>query len=359
MRLFKPKWVRKSEANECAAAKAQRAVERMTDPNDLVRTALESPWAAAQLAAVVRLDDDAALLAVLSASDQYYVHEAIVGKLCGQDALIHYMFYGKYSDARKIALSRVQDQQALRRFILEYPNDPAAAMKEAAMQRITDDDVLLDLARRENELGSELRRLAVKRISGEPAARQLYAGIQSGRHKSDSTGYLSSLFEGLNAPEFLLELALSETPPPLTRALAVEQLGELGAKNYAARLAVLKDSTLQLGRYPYTTSPNRTLGEVVQDVCVRLSGKSVFELAAEAEDEAFLNRQIGLLLEKRDTYDRIPYEAMQYIRAFYRAGRFQDRIAKLDGRVVKGHTDRPSERCVDEHVDASEVVFRL
>jgi hypothetical protein len=98
---------------------------------------------------------------------------------------------------------------------------------------------------------------------------------------------------------------------------------------------------------------------VAQDVCVRLSGKSVFELAAETEDEAFLSRQIDLLLKKRDTYDRRPYEAMQYIRAFYRAGRFRDRIAKLDGRVVSPHTDRPSERCVDEHVDASEVVFHL
>ncbi len=356
MRLFKPKWVRESEAKDRAAAKAQKEVERLTDPNDLIRAALESPWGTVQLAAVARLDDDAALLAVLNASAEWYVHEAVVGKLRGQDALIYYMFYGKYSDARKIALSRVEDQQALRRFILENPNDPAAApMKEAAMQRVTDDDVLLDLARREKELGSELRRLAVKRISGEPAARQLYAGVLSGRDKADP----ADLLEGLDAPEFLLELALSETTARLTRALAVEQLGKLGAKEYATRLASLKGSTLQLGRYPYTTSPSMTLGEVARDVCVRLSGKSVFELAAETEDEAFLNRQIGLLLEKRDTYDRIPYEAMQYIRAFYRAGRFRDRIAKLDGRVVKGHTDRPSERCVDEHIDASEVVFRL
>jgi hypothetical protein len=228
-------------------------------------------------------------------------------------------------------------------------------MKEAAMQRITDDDVLLDLARRENELGSELRRLAVKRISGEPAARQLYAGIQSGRHKADP----ADLLEGLDAPEFLLELALSVTTAPLTRALAAEQLGKLGLKEYAAQLAILKDSPLQLGRYPYTTSPARTLGEVAQDVCVRLSGKSVFELAAETEDEAFLSRQIDRLLEKRDTYDRIPYEAMEYIRAFYRAGRFRDRIAKLNGHVVSSHTDRPSELCVDEHVDSSEIVFRL
>jgi len=342
MGLFKPKWVRESEAKDRAAAKAQRAVERLTDPNDLIRVALESPWGTAQLSAVTRLDDDAALLAVLNASTE--------------DALIHYMFYGKYSDARKIALSRVEDQQALRRFILEYPNDPAAApMKEAAMQRVTDDDILLDLARREKELGSELRRLAVKRISGEPAARQLYAGIQSGQHKIDP----ADLLEGLGAPEFLLELALSETTAPLTRALAVEQLGKLGSKEYATQLAALKGSPLQLGRYPYTTSPSMTLGELARDVCVRLSGKSVFELAAETEDEAFLNRQIGLLLKKCDTYDRVPYEAMNYIRAFYRAGRFRNRIAELDGRVVSLHTDRPSEHCVDEHVDSSEIVFRL
>jgi hypothetical protein len=356
MGLFKPKWVRESEAKDRAAAKAQRAVERLTDPNDLIRVALESPWGTAQLSAVTRLDDDAALLAVLNASTEWYVHEAIVGKLRRQDALIHYMFYGKYSDARKIALSRVEDQQALRRFILEYPNDPAAApMKEAAMQRVTDDDILLDLARREKELGSELRRLAVKRISGEPAARQLYAGIQSGQHKIDP----ADLLEGLGAPEFLLELALSETTAPLTRALAVEQLGKLGSKEYATQLAALKGSPLQLGRYPYTTSPSMTLGELARDVCVRLSGKSVFELAAETEDEAFLNRQIGLLLKKCDTYDRVPYEAMNYIRAFYRAGRFRNRIAELDGRVVSLHTDRPSEHCVDEHVDSSEIVFRL
>jgi len=333
MGLFKPKWVRKSEAIERAAAKAQKVVERLTDPNDLIRAALESPWAAAQLAAVARLDDDAALLYVLGASDQYYVHEAVVGKLRGQDDLIHYMFFGAYSDAREIALSRVGDQQALCRFILEYPNDPAAApMKEAAMQRVTADDVLLDLARRVGDLSSELRYLAIRRISGEPAARQLYEEIQSGRYGGNSAGNLISLFEGLNAPEFLLELALSETTPLFTRALAVEQLGKLGAKEYAAQLAALKDSTLQLGRYPYTTSPDRTLGEVAQDVCVRLSGKSISSFAAETEDEAFLSRQIDLLLKKRDTYDRRPYEAMQYIRAFYRAGRFRDRIAKLDGR---------------------------
>jgi hypothetical protein len=101
MGLFKPKWVRESEAKDRAAAKAQRAVERLTDPNDLIRVALESPWGTAQLSAVTRLDDDAALLAVLNASTEWYVHEAIVGKLRRQDALIHYMFYGKYSDARK------------------------------------------------------------------------------------------------------------------------------------------------------------------------------------------------------------------------------------------------------------------
>ena len=64
MGLFKPKWVRESEAKDRAAAKAQKAVERLTDPNDLIRVALESPWGTAQLSAVARLDDDAALLAL-------------------------------------------------------------------------------------------------------------------------------------------------------------------------------------------------------------------------------------------------------------------------------------------------------
>ena len=68
MGLFKPKWVRESEAKDRAAAKAQRAVERLTDPNDLIRAALESPWGTAKLSAVARLDDDVALLAVLNAA---------------------------------------------------------------------------------------------------------------------------------------------------------------------------------------------------------------------------------------------------------------------------------------------------
>ena len=101
------------------------------------------------------------------------------------------------------------------------------------------------------------------------------------------------------------------------------------------------------------------LGEVVQAACAKLCGKSVFELTAETEDEVFLNRQISLLLKKSDPHDRVPYEAMNYIRAFYRAGRFRNRIAELDGHVVSLHTDRPSEHCVDEHVDSSEIVFRL
>jgi hypothetical protein len=342
MWLFKPKWVRESEAKDRAAAKAQRAVERLTDPNDLIRAALESPWGTAQLSAVTRLDDDAALLAVLNASTEWYVHEAIVGILRRQDALIHYMFYGKYSDARKIALSRVEDQQALRRFILEYPNDPAAApMKEAAMQRVTDDDVLLDLARRENELGSELRRLAVKRISGEPAARQLYAGIQSGRHKADP----ADLLEGLDAPEFLLELALSETTAPLTRALAVEQLGKLGSKEYAAQLAALKGSPLQLGRYPCTTSPSPNPRRSWRGMFASGSAaRASFELAAETEDEAFLSRQIGLLLKKRDTYDRsaVRGNGTTSERSIAPAG-FGTESQSWTGASSVLHTDRPSE----------------
>lgn len=264
------------------------------------------------------------------------------------------MFFGKCSVARKIALSRVEDQQALRRFILEYSNDPAVApMMEEAIELITDDDILLDLAQSDKELGSELRRLAVKRISLEPAARQLYAEIQSGQCKADP----ADLLEGLDAPEFLLELALSETTAPLTRALAVEQIGKLGLKEYATQLAILKGSPLHLGSYPQFH--NMTLGEVVQAACAKLCGKSVFELTAETEDEVFLNRQISLLLKKSDPHDRVSYEAMNYIRAFYRAERFRDRIATLTGRVISPHIDHPSERCLDEHFDASEVVFRL
>lgn len=352
MGLFKPGWMSKNEA------KAKRAVERLTDPNDLMRVALESPWREAQLAAVACLDDDAALLAVLNASIEWYVHEAIVGKLRGQDNLVHYMFCGAYSGAQKIALSRVDDQQALRRFILEYPNDPTTVpMKADAIARVTDDDFFLDVVHGKGDLSSELRYCAIARISGENAARQLYAEIQSGQYGGYSDDYLVSLFEGLDAPEFLLEVALSEATDSFTRALAVERLGKLGAKEYATQLASLKGSTLRLGRYPQFH--NMTLGEVAWNACSRISGKSVFELAAETEDEAFLGRQIAIVFGKKDISDTAPRYAMEYIRAFYRAGRFRDRIAKLNGRVVSPHTDRPSERCVDEHIDLSGVVFRL
>ncbi|NLI54043.1 MAG: hypothetical protein GX417_06910 [Clostridiales bacterium] len=352
MGLFKPGWMSKNEERACAA------VERLIDPMELMRAALESPWKTAQLAAVARLDSDAALLAVLNASSQWYIHEAIVGRLRGQEALIRYLFSGEYAGAQKIALSHVEDQQALRRFILEYPNDPTViAMKETAIERVKDDRFLLDLAHGKGNLNAVLQNLAIRHITGEPAARQLYEEIQNGQYKNDSDYCLQSLFEGLDAPEFLMELALSETTAPFTRALAVEQLGNLGEKGSIAQLTTLRNSKLFLGRHPKFF--DATLGEVAQNACARLSGKSVFELAAETEDESFLSRQIGLLLRKSDANDGAPYQAMNYIRAFYRAGRFRDRIAKLNGRIVSPHTDRPSEHCVDEHADTAEIVFRL
>jgi hypothetical protein len=57
-----------------------RGGRAVTDPMELMRAALESPWKTAQLAAVARLDSDAALLAVLNASSNgTYTRPSLAG----------------------------------------------------------------------------------------------------------------------------------------------------------------------------------------------------------------------------------------------------------------------------------------
>lgn len=105
--------------------------------------------------------------------------------------------------------------------------------------------------------------------------------------------------------------------------------------------------------------PVRPLGEIAGHVIAILNDKTVLEMDAETEDETFLNHQIKIMFNKGGINDAEQRHAIESIRAFYRAGRFKERIASLDGCVISKHIDGSGEICFENHVDAPEVIFHL
>jgi hypothetical protein len=175
-------------------------------------------------------------------------------------------------------------------------------MKETAIERVKDDRFLLDLAHGKGNLNAVLQNLAIRHIAGEPVARQLYEEIQSGQYKNDSTTVCNRCSR-TGCTGILMELALSETTAPLPGRWRWSSSATLGKGKHRSTDNAQKQQAFSW-KAPEVFRRDARRGGA--NACARLSGKSVFELAAETENESFLSRQIGLLLRKSDANDERP-----------------------------------------------------
>lgn len=259
----------------------------------------------------------------------------------------------KTSSARHAAIHRLVDTAALAKIITD--SDEKRTYVDSALRRMEElGKARVDAAESYDEffwMGIEsdfsccgdCLRYALSKITSEEAVTKLYRYCMKKEHPAP---YLEYLITNANAPDVLCEIALNAVFSDRLRKLALEELRKVGTSAHAERLLPLIKGITKWERWEKEFSESRiwrlyiddeinTLGANAVWTIAELKGLSKYELMAKEGDEAYLEYQLERM-KFGDGWHGGKEAAVVYVRAFYEAGRYRDKIRDY---VEREHID--------------------
>jgi len=349
---FTPAW------NSKYPEKRMNTVRKITDMEKLQRIAEKAKYEDVRQEAWKRI--------ALEAKD-WEVRKAAVERITDQTVLKHVALTDSDDDVCKAAIERITDEIALVKMALNNKN---AEVRMAAIEKVHNPVLLAKIALSEIESIAEAQQhydATISKISNlSPGTKLLSKEEYLSKIRNNCYAYIREFaVKNINNQAVLKEVVLKDSDSDVRKA-AVEKitdqvlLKELVGKitNHSVRYAVVEKITdLALLKDMAVKDSDSWIRELSIRTMAKLTNKSKYDFIAEEGSEAFLDEQIQIMRNSALAHDR--KEAILYVVAFYRAGKFVEKIKRWDGKALRSHSDGYDSRCASVHLDTPEIVFQL